>query len=304
MKKIIILILFLLLGTNIVYCQSSLLNSTKIWSVRHENSAWHIHPDDPYPFIKTTWYKTGTDTIIENKEYKTLLISQDSLQSNWRKYGAIREEDLKVYYHNYSEEILLYDFDVNIKDTIELVNNHVLFNYVLDSVGIYQTENSDLKIYYFIIFTTYDPEAKVKDTWIEGIGSLFGLLRENCFFTTPCDDSFQLLCLHENNLLIYSNPDFEDCYYQAIYLSSNFSEMVKTVEIFPNPAKNQLTISNPSDIQIKKIELIDFSGRIVQRWKAQELGKNTLNIQQIPHGIYLIKATTEAGITTEKFVIQ
>ena len=78
----------------------------------------------------------------------------------------------------------------------------------------------------------------------------------------------------------------------------------KEFSVYPNPAKIQFTISNPSNIQIKRIELIDFSGRIVQMWYAHEVTGNTLNIQHISPGIYLLKAETDAGIKTEKLVVQ
>lgn len=76
------------------------------------------------------------------------------------------------------------------------------------------------------------------------------------------------------------------------------------LQFFPNPAASFVTISNPSNIQIKRIELTDFSGRVVQTWKAQELVESTLNIQHISPGIYLLKATTAKGIKTGKLVVQ
>ena len=76
------------------------------------------------------------------------------------------------------------------------------------------------------------------------------------------------------------------------------------LKFFPNPAKSFITISNPSNIKIKKIELFDFSGRVVKIWKIAELEENSLNIQIILPGIYLLKAETEAGVKTEKLVVQ
>jgi hypothetical protein len=39
-------------------------------------------------------------------------------------------------------------------------------------------------------------------------------------------------------------------------------------------------------------------------WDATECAGNTLNIQHISPGIYLLKAETDAGIKTEKLVVQ
>lgn len=76
------------------------------------------------------------------------------------------------------------------------------------------------------------------------------------------------------------------------------------LEFFPNPANNFITISNPSNTPIEKIELVDFSGKVVQTWRTNELRENKMNIQHIQPGIYLLKATTEAGIKTGKLVVE
>ncbi len=75
------------------------------------------------------------------------------------------------------------------------------------------------------------------------------------------------------------------------------------LKFFPNPAESFITISSPSNLKIKKIELIDISGRIVQMWNAADCAGNTLSIQNISPGVYLLKAETDAGIKTEKLVV-
>ncbi len=107
------------------------------------------------------------------------------------------------------------------------------------------------------------------------------------FYHAMCADCFEVYYKRDKNLGVEQNQQME-------------SEL----KFFPNPANDFITISNPSNIAIKTIELTDFSGRIVQTWRAQELVENTLNIQYIPPGIYLLKATTEAGVKTEKLVVQ
>lgn len=39
-------------------------------------------------------------------------------------------------------------------------------------------------------------------------------------------------------------------------------------------------------------------------WDATESTGNTLNIQHISPGVYLLKAETDAGVKTEKLVVQ
>lgn len=87
---------------------------------------------------------------------------------------------------------------------------------------------------------------------------------------------------------------------------TNVSEIKASndLKVFPNPASFYITISNPSNIKIKKIELVDFLGRVVQIWDANEWTGNKLNIQHISPGIYFLKAKTDNGIKTKKLVVQ
>ncbi len=87
-------------------------------------------------------------------------------------------------------------------------------------------------------------------------------------------------------------------------VTQDLSIVTHNLQFYPNPAESFISVSNPNNIKIKKTELFDFSGRIVQIWDATECTGNTLNIQQITPGIYLLKAETDAGVKTEKLVVQ
>src|SRR5690606_6965366 len=110
-----------------------------------------------------------------------------------------------------------------------------------------------------------------------------------------------LRCYSDDDIGIYSTNIVSNCDYIT---SSTENNIFNVLKFFPNPAESYVTISNPSNSKITKIELIDFSGRIVQMWNATECAGNTLNIQNISPGIYLIKAETDKGVKTEKLVVQ
>jgi len=146
---------------------------------------------------------TGEDTIINNNNYKKLYLFFDSVFNSNNAFclGGIREENKKIYYCgeqsfynnsiNYykpyfidgcqNNEILLYDFSLNIGDT--LTNINYCFNtidpnisgemkIVVSDIDTLFFNNSCRKVFYFYetsgyTFYTY---------WIEGIGSNRGLL--------------------------------------------------------------------------------------------------------------------------------
>lgn len=81
-------------------------------------------------------------------------------------------------------------------------------------------------------------------------------------------------------------------------LSSNsFIENQKSLKVYPIPAHNQLKIE--SEVVIKEITIIDFTGKVV---KTVVSGFGELNITNQPTGIYFLKIRTEEGIRTKKFV--
>jgi len=71
--------------------------------------------------------------------------------------------------------------------------------------------------------------------------------------------------------------------------SSNFD-----VEIFPNPATDNFTIKSNSTIE--KIEIYDIAGKLVML----NFKSDNIDISKIENGIYLVKITTEEGVSTEK----
>lgn len=87
-------------------------------------------------------------------------------------------------------------------------------------------------------------------------------------------------------------------------ITRDLSIVTHNLQFYPNPAESFISVSNPNKIKIKKTELFDFSGRIIQIWDAAECTGNTLNIQHITPGVYLLKAETDAGVKTEKLVVQ
>ena len=76
-------------------------------------------------------------------------------------------------------------------------------------------------------------------------------------------------------------------------------ETDKSVALYPNPTKGNVTIN--CDNTIKKIELFDVQGRILQT-KIENNNAAQLNISNKANGLYFIRITTENGVTVEKVI--
>jgi len=73
---------------------------------------------------------------------------------------------------------------------------------------------------------------------------------------------------------------------------------LKNMEIYPNPVKNELKIEN-GELRINKVEICDLSGKTIN---SQRLNGKSVNVANLPQGIYFVKIETDRGIVTRKFV--
>ncbi len=128
------------------------------------------------------------------------------------KAGAVREEDRRVYYRrkisqNYQDEVLLYDFNLNVGDTVT-VNwmGQQLMVMEESEVEVDGTMRRQLGLGAYSIGY---PPTEVDEYWIEGVGSTFGFLNSG---SEGMGGAFiTLLCYHENGNLVWDNEEFDDC---------------------------------------------------------------------------------------------
>ena len=74
-----------------------------------------------------------------------------------------------------------------------------------------------------------------------------------------------------------------------------FSELTQVL-IYPNPAKDVVNVI--SDKEIKNIEIIDLTGRIIVKHKG-----NTIDVSQLPKGLYNLIINTKNGVTVRKLAV-
>lgn len=72
--------------------------------------------------------------------------------------------------------------------------------------------------------------------------------------------------------------------------------------VFPNPAKDYLTISNSMDASIQGIELSDLNGRIIKNIKVANTTEAQLIISDIAQGVYMLKIVSDRGTLVKKIV--
>jgi hypothetical protein len=189
----------------------------------------------------TTYFiKFSGDTIVEDKSYKKVLKCDEETQTEWSTYGLIREdEENRVYLRPVGYiEGLIYDFGVSVGDSVVALN--VFINPDTLHFVVTQVDSVLLLDGYRKRVTLFEYNNIKEEVWIEGVGSLFGILNS-------CNDSYgglcggyDGLCYEEEGELVYQHEEYDECY---ISLVTNFEKQdAPKLSFYPNPAKSMVTI--------------------------------------------------------------
>ncbi len=64
-----------------------------------------------------------------------------------------------------------------------------------------------------------------------------------------------------------------------------------SIEVYPNPARDIITIENANENLYKEIVIFDVTGRLVKRYSYN----NTLNVNELQNGVYVLRAVKDDG---------
>ncbi len=208
----------------------------------------------------TETYQLDTDTLIAGNHYTTLWGGSQS--KNW-----LREDSMGKVYHwlpDSAIERVIYDFSLAKGDTFTSLLRSEFMDW----------EEKTLRVIDVDTITLLNGETRkrirldslgfnVYIEWIEGIGSDFGPLYDDCtkFIT---DFGCHLSCVTQASELIYSQSGDSVCMHVPIEDGVPFTRL----NIFPNPWHTELTLEfyNPGR-EAYWFCLFDLNGR-----KVQELG--------------------------------
>jgi hypothetical protein len=253
----------------------------------------------------------GGDTVLNEISYKKLYIFYDSVfnKSKATYIGGIREDENKrVYfkgdtvihdfkpmidYHNY-EEIVLFDFSVNIGDTIwegnypdnewQIVNN-------IDTIQI--GENLRKRIHFQDYYWV---------KWIEGIGSFKGLLFTSGSIPTNGLNN-DLICFKQNNAILYFNNNYSECFPILTGIETDINDFSDFI-LYPNPSQDHIRIGF-GEHRMKSLQVTDCNGRLCGNYDIQFQTEFILYTEKYQPGIYFYKATSMNGMVhTGKFAVQ
>jgi len=102
--------------------------------------------------------------------------------------------------------------------------------------------------------------------------------------------------------IILTNSGYSDMFIAKLYATLGINELNNSfnISVYPNPANDIITILIP---QNATIEIINIEGEIIKTINNNDK-EIQIDLKNLSSGIYIIKAITENGIITKKFIKQ
>jgi hypothetical protein len=217
--------------------------------------------------------------------------------------GAIREDDnQRVFYlgeHPFSypvndtSEIMIYDFSVNVGDTIReglFTTNEYLVVSEIDTIPIGETIRKRIH---------FENHADTK--WIEGIGNERGLL----FYSGELLNNGlwgDLSCFYQDGVELFHNQNYVNC---AEGISNQISQEINDpdIKIFPNPC-NSGFVDIKVSFELKSIQLLNIGGQVIREFQRSKEYNHRIQTGNLEPGIYILKLTNSRNeIYTRKLII-
>ncbi|MDL2243113.1 T9SS type A sorting domain-containing protein, partial [Bacteroidales bacterium OttesenSCG-928-K03] len=128
---------------------------------------------------------------------------------------------------------------------------------------------------------------------IRGIGHIKGFFYSN--FWPPLDGSLNdLLCFYIDDILVYSNPNFNYC--ETVSIAE--IEQNLEINIYPNPTTGELKIDASNSLSagneeliIENIEIFDITGKEKKFFikSSASMSNIVIDISHLPAGIYYLR---------------
>ena len=277
-----------------------LITSVLLGLAINAHSQFNYFFPDSNSYFSVSWMKFWFqgDTVIDDLRYKKVYEqSYDSIANFDNAYyrAAIREdttaEKVYYYYEKYAvggKEYLLYDFSVKVGDTVSYYawwNIGGLARQVVESIDSILIDNQYRKKINFI--HDKDWNGKYEESWIEGIGSTYGIFFAGFLGILDAMDRTHLLCVHIDGKLIYQNQEYQssNCFLHnyGVKIDEHKKEIVK---IFPTIVDNLLYIETDENIDGFDYKIMNVQGQIIDEGM---LTSKIINVSNINAGFYLIR---------------
>lgn len=235
----------------------------------------------------TDIYYTDGDTIVNNLQYK-ILDGYHYINRNFLVREVIDEKKvfLSIILPNRIDEFLLYDFSLNVGDSIQMRNplspfpNNAGF-FKLDSIeNVFQ--NNQTYRFFHLSPNENNQISSNAIVWIEGMGGLSIINAPSGI--ANINGVGKITCFFKNGVLFYQDPSSwgNNCS-ATLSIASN----EKKSPIISYPERKKIKISHAEFIN--QIACFDMAGNKIYDEKVNSQSSHLIDLKHLNPGIYIIK---------------
>jgi len=228
--------------------------------------------------------------------------------------GTLSYNERKTYAYNADNEVESYILE-KWNSVTNSWDNTERFEYVYTSGNIMQSlkfiwnngkwENFSKQI--FTYNTNNDKTSEITQLWNATAGAYINNTKEICVYNSiGLLESITTQQWDGAGYWKYADGNSQIRYYYEYYYTTSVNSIAaaEPLDIYPIPAKDQLTISlGTKGSQQVALSIVNMNGAMVQQWNAQT-NTTTADISALPNGTYALYARNENGeLRTKKFVV-
>ena len=88
-------------------------------------------------------------------------------------------------------------------------------------------------------------------------------------------------------------------------LGVNDNELSTAIAMYPNPADNQVTISNRSNIALQNAVIYDINGKLINQYDLRNMqGEQVIDVSALASGVYVVQITSDTSSVTKRLIIK
>jgi hypothetical protein len=301
MKKVVLLFLLSFIFRN--------SNGQQYYPFPTSNAFWldgmSTGPNDDPGWCANFQHTITGDTVINSIAYHKLdksvvyhfypfigmCVFDSTIASSPNSYqGAFREDSSlkKVYYipANDSNEVLMYDFDLNVGDTMFTALTVGCWGFPVTSI--------DSVLVGSLYHKRYNTSSGFT-SFIEGVGSTDGLFAAWCDFT---EFSQSLICLNINNVGAF--PSGSSC--SPLLGIEKPGENNVLVQVSPNPSPGLIHLTFQNLSALKNIQIMNSIGKTLAE-KNTRNSETDFDLSSYPKGVYFFKINCADKIFFQKMIL-
>lgn len=257
-------------------------------------------------YTTSGYYITGPDIVINSVTYKELHKSNHPDFSNLEYAGAIRYEaaSSKVFFFppldSNGSEKLLYDFDVNLQDTVTVFSNLSGYSPVRVKVNSISTITVNSQQFQKIGLEGIDQSSGFTESWQFGTGSNLGILNPGLSGIIIFDIDYPRLICSELDTIYYHDPAFPTC------INDLSVSGVKANQLTVYVKNKQIVVEGLALEDLQKIRFVNLSGSTLPAKNIISTGKSgfQFDIPEQASGLLFVQLLTNRNefISSKVFI--